>query len=341
MSELYIEDTTYTVNAAITSTGATSITVLGPSSGSLGTVPSSMTGNTFRIRIDNEIMIVTATNGTGLTWTVTRGAESTTAATHLANANVYIIFTGGAINQGHADYSPAGTAATIPAAGVAGRLYYPTDGNLIYRDTGSAWQAWGPLSPMIPPPTTGFTAINFPGSGAQQTSNTFANGYPEISSALWTGSGRQVSILGMTAPAAPYFVEGSILAAASSQSGVSSYGICLYNSTSGKVLSFAIKVGINGPYDAHALYVDYYTALSTYSASPFGPQPIDLQQVRYMKITSDGTNLKFYTGSDGHNYIMNISLAISSYFTPDTIGFYMDPQNNAGTIARLIHWNHT
>jgi Tfp pilus assembly protein PilX len=55
------------------------------------TVPSASgfpTSGTYRIRVDDEDMTVTAGQGT-TTWTVTRGVNGTTAATHSANASVY------------------------------------------------------------------------------------------------------------------------------------------------------------------------------------------------------------------------------------------------------------
>jgi len=45
----------------------------------------------FRIRIDNELMLVTANAST--TWTVTRGVESTTAAVHANGAFVSVVVT--------------------------------------------------------------------------------------------------------------------------------------------------------------------------------------------------------------------------------------------------------
>jgi hypothetical protein len=46
------------------------------------------TNGTFRIRVDDEDMTVTGGQGT-TTWTVTRGVNSTTAATHVSGASVY------------------------------------------------------------------------------------------------------------------------------------------------------------------------------------------------------------------------------------------------------------
>lgn len=82
-----------TLSAAITTTGATTCTVTSATG-----FPAS--GN-FRIIIDNEIMIVTAVSGT--TFTITRGAESTTAATHSNGATVTHVVTAGGLLQGIQD----------------------------------------------------------------------------------------------------------------------------------------------------------------------------------------------------------------------------------------------
>lgn len=52
----------------------------------------------FRVRVDDELMLVTST-GTGLNWTVTRGIESTTAATHSDLAPLAHVITKGGLDQ--------------------------------------------------------------------------------------------------------------------------------------------------------------------------------------------------------------------------------------------------
>lgn len=87
--ELFANDAQTTLNGAITSS-ATSLTVtsttLFPAASSSATPPTQ-----FRVKIDTELLIVTGVSGT--TWTVTRGAESTTAAAHSNSAAVTHIVT--------------------------------------------------------------------------------------------------------------------------------------------------------------------------------------------------------------------------------------------------------
>jgi hypothetical protein len=79
LSNVDVQQNTTTLSAAITTTSETSITVTSASA-----FPPH---GTFKIKIDTEILHVTAGNGT-TTWTVIRGRDGTTAATHLNAATV-------------------------------------------------------------------------------------------------------------------------------------------------------------------------------------------------------------------------------------------------------------
>lgn len=92
--EQFANEAETTLSAAIETTDGTSISVTSASG-----FPDSAQ---YRIRIDDEIMLVTGGAGT-TTWTVTRGAESTTAATHLNGATVTHVLTAAALEQLKAD----------------------------------------------------------------------------------------------------------------------------------------------------------------------------------------------------------------------------------------------
>jgi hypothetical protein len=82
MAELYVNDPGTTLSSGC---GTSDSTInLTSTTGYPGT------GN-FRIRVDNELMMVT--NVSGLTWSVTRGIESTTAAIHSNGAVVNAVLT--------------------------------------------------------------------------------------------------------------------------------------------------------------------------------------------------------------------------------------------------------
>lgn len=89
--ELSGNDFQTTLSAAVTSTGATSISVAAPA-------PAELQGGQFRVRVDNEIMLVTATGASGASpWTVSRAVEPvagvTAAALHSLGAAVNVVWT--------------------------------------------------------------------------------------------------------------------------------------------------------------------------------------------------------------------------------------------------------
>lgn len=92
-SELFANTATTTLTAALSDAVGTSVAVT--SSALFPAATNVAPATQFRIKIDTEIMIVT--NVSGATWTVTRGAEGSTAATHANAATVTHVVTAGAL----------------------------------------------------------------------------------------------------------------------------------------------------------------------------------------------------------------------------------------------------
>ena len=150
MIEKFANNAATTLSAAITTTTATSCTVTDasgfPASGS------------FRIKIDGEILVVTAVAGG--TFTITRGAEGTVAASHDNGADVIHLLTKGGLEARVANRFISDLYANKPAAGVKGRLFLPTDGLFLEYDDGAAWHKYGPFRRLKAPPQTGWSWVN-------------------------------------------------------------------------------------------------------------------------------------------------------------------------------------
>lgn len=122
---IFTANASTTLSAAISSTSSTSLTV----ASSTG-FPVPVSGTTqFQILIDAEIINVTAISGT--TWTIARGQDGTTAATHSSGAAVTHIVGPGALGILGGDgqsYTPSWTAATtnpvINNGTITGQWYY-------------------------------------------------------------------------------------------------------------------------------------------------------------------------------------------------------------------------
>lgn len=125
----------------------------------------------FRVRVDDEIMLVTAVVGTA--WTVTRGIEGTAAASHASGAVVVHVLTAGALSALFADHAPA--AADITDSTTVGRAI------LTAANAGAARAAMG-AAPLASPSFTGDVvapAVN--GAATSGFRNKIINGCMRVS----------------------------------------------------------------------------------------------------------------------------------------------------------------
>lgn len=136
------------VNTAI-GVADTSISIFG------GIWPAS--GN-FRLRIENELLLVTAVSGSGpYTFTVTRGIESTTAASHSVGTYVAEVLTAGSIIQAIKDQI---TAAGVVTYSNPDQPYPPVLSNFTWlnQSTSTITQDINTLA-LISPPSNGSEAV--------------------------------------------------------------------------------------------------------------------------------------------------------------------------------------
>jgi hypothetical protein len=126
VAEYLGNDATTTLNGSINNS-VTSITV---TSGTGFPTPN------FRIRIDNELMLVTSVGG-GTNWTVTRGVEGTTAASHSNGASLAHVVTVAGLGQWVQDGlsgGPGGVAANKVYASPNGASGFPSFRSLVAAD---------------------------------------------------------------------------------------------------------------------------------------------------------------------------------------------------------------
>src|SRR5438128_10489511 len=115
-----------TLNGAILA-GDTSLIVA-----SFAAFPSS---GQYRILIGDELLIVTAGQGT-LTWTVTRGAEGTTAAAHADGASIYHTLTAASLLRSPGALTTTGDLPYLASTGAPTRLAAGSDGHYLRYASG-------------------------------------------------------------------------------------------------------------------------------------------------------------------------------------------------------------
>jgi len=291
------------------------------------------TGGNFRIVIDSEIMLVTSVQGQ--TFTVTRGAEGTTAASHLAAAAVFHVLTAGSLAQRDSDQFATGAIANCDAAGQAGRLYMPTEG-LVSQDNGSFWDMM-PYHRFTPPVSTNFTWVN------QGTSTVADTKGMMVLSPCSVASGDSLRVLVQTAPAPPYEFTVAMLVQNPLYAGswqIGQFGICWRESASGKLLTFGW--GSNN-YPLNFSYAQW-TNPTTLSASQFTVQA-PLHHLFWIRFSDDGTNRTVKVSGDGANFEQVCAPQSRTLFcTADQIGVFANSWKTSNGIARIvsfIQWRQT
>lgn len=156
--EQYANNPSSTLSADLTA-GATTLTVTSAAA-------FSASGN-FRVIIDSELLEVTAVSGT--TFTVSRGVEGTTAASHSSGTAITQILTRDGLLSLGSQIHYSDSYAAIPSSSLVGRLFLPNNGINLYRDTGTAWSPWGPLYPFTDPPADTGQTTTLSGNGGSIT----------------------------------------------------------------------------------------------------------------------------------------------------------------------------
>lgn len=316
-SELFANAANSTLSAAITSTSATTLTV---TSGS--TFPAS--GN-FRILVDTELMLVTGVSSN--TFTVTRGIEGTTAATHLNLAPVTHVLTAASLIAAVGQMNLRGTFSSRPAAGIPGRCYYCSDSPFSYFDDGTTWQKYFGSYPLVTQPSQStFTWDNQNAASAVDSNDML----------VMTGDTSHNVGLYKTAPATPYNIDMGFLwasdplASSSLLVGFRDTG----SSNSGKlvVLDAAQQ---NSSYQFNTIK---FTNLSTFSATYQSNNSVFIPGgMMFLRITDDGTNFKFSFSNDGINFVNYDSRSRTDFLTPANV-FFGVTGTSKPNILSLFHW---
>jgi len=304
------------------------------------TVDSAMgfAGGNFRIRIDDEIMKVTGVSG--LDFTVARHQEGTSAASHADNAPVYHILTAGAFDAHQDDLVVRDAYASKPSAGVAGRLFLPTDGVFLEHDNGSTWEKFGPIWPMTPPQVSDFpTWVN------QGASTAVDNKGAIFLSAAPVGSANIRALL-KSYPTPPFTIEMAFIPVVHLQYDGSSIvgGLCIRESSSGKLQTYG-WCGGTYPRSAGLNYsspTGSTSAITGWSAS--GLNMHFCTNLTWIKYVDNSSNRIISISSDGVSWLQMVSLGLTDYLTPDQIGFCVNNEvtgTEASSGITILHWKQS
>lgn len=304
------------------------------------TVDSAMgfTGGDFRILIDSEVMKVTGVSGLDLT--VVRHQEGTIAASHADDAPVYHVLTADALAAHEQnDLTVRDTYANKPAAGVAGRLFLPTDGSFLELDNGVTWEKCGPIWPMTPPAVTDLTVSGIASTLVENKGTLlFTTTY---TSALTLRSVTKAY------PTPPFTLEVAFLPCFGDGMNTRlGMGLGIQDSASGKIQAYgraaassylASMCGEN-----FATYTTYTSAIDGWDGS-YGRNNLFDSSIAWIKYQDDESNRIISFSADGVAWMQMVSLAVDNYLTPTRIGFFMDGDMGDNSYysnpqMTILHW---
>jgi hypothetical protein len=222
-----------------------------------------------------------------------------------------------------------GPTSSLPTPGVAGRIYFPTDGGEIYEDNGISWQAFGPINLLTIPVLSNFTQVN---SGGEVTYTQSTNGIYLVNS---DDSGNIRSLV-VSTPGVPYTVTAGFIPLVWDIE-FNMYGLVIRNSGSGNVI--VMRNVLTNPY----LELDIYPATDGGSYGSAYLADVGLtQNILWMRFSYDGTNRHWYISQDGVNFLQVLTQAGGTYITENQVGiFTTNFQASKPLPSTLISWTLT
>ena len=323
--ELYCNDTSTTLSSAVTTTGQTIFTV---TSG----LNFPKVGN-FRILIGTEICIVTAvafSTFTPATWTVTRAAEGTTAATYAIGTRIDFFITQQSLmnifGDSHRTDVIANYKFTPPRKG---DIFIPQNSMytmLVYD--GDKWIFLINGRAMTPPNVDNWILDSR--SDANCTA-TIANNYLRLADPA-TAYG--IHTLYRPAPATPYKFTVAVLAEFF-VTGHASVGIG-WKSNSGQYTIWG-----DGSYYGN-WYERYYrfNAYNNYNGDYMSAQVNPIWQhgpLMWMRLSDDGTTKAILISSNGVTWIHRYDLARTDFMSPDNIALQISDANGPPLALNVVH----
>jgi hypothetical protein len=239
----------------------------------------------------------------------------------------------------------AGTLASRPAPGTAGRLYLCTDTPLICYDNGTAWQCWGSYDYPIAEPNNGAFSWAAQGAGGNASLDTSKGGIilqtPRTAADNW-------AIRVMAAPSPPFTLTARIRPLLIGRS-TQQVAILARNSSTGAFVTveFEARQAWATSTPPQRIRMAKWNSPTSFNSEYDGAiHPWVIDRPLWLRWQDDGTNRAGYFSYDGIYWhkIPSISVARTDFTTPDQIGFGVNGiNNNVGTdpAVWLLGWEIT
>ena len=203
-----------------------------------------------------------------------------------------------------------------------GRLFIPSNGYYLERDTGSAWSPWGPLYTFTVPVDGDFAWINQGGASVSAVNGGIFLRAPATADS-------SLRIRKKTAPITPYTITAAVLLKFPTWINTGEFptaGLCWRESSSGKIITMGIYLsGTDGLLRLQLGKWDSPTAFSAGGNYALGGCHHLYGAVIWFRLEDDGTNRKVYCSMDGINFLTaDHSVGRTDYMTANEVGFFVN-----------------
>jgi len=230
-----------------------------------------------------------------------------------------------------ADCIQTGTYSAIPAASNDGQAYLPSDGSSLYRDSGAAWKAWGPVFPFTAPVLGDFAWINQGGAAADQT-------YGHVYLLAPASGANSLRILKKSAPSTPYAIEVALMVQWPRVSFMQA-GFIWRQSSDGKLQTVIVESDAVTEFSIQTIkYSDPATGVAVYKSAKWENR----SPIVWFKCEDDGSDRIVSVSIDGQNWQEFHSVGRTDYLTADEVGFMANSVNASWQCAlNLLHWKES
>lgn len=284
------------------------------------------TSGNFTIKIGTELLRVTAVSGT--TFTVARGQEGTTAASHSSGDGVVQVVTNNVIQNLFSETIQYGPYSSLPSTARAGTIYNATDIDLSWIYDGSNWNLHKPL--YVPNAhkmdISTWTALSV-GSDVWNNINgvivldkTNTDGLFGYYKALPTAPYNIYTIIGILPQVRPTYIS----------------SIFLYDTVGGKGKTFGMEAHSSGP----SPFIGNWTSSTVFSSTLYnGAQRLySFIPYTYIRFEDDNTNWNYYISHDANQWIKIYSEVRNNFVTPNKVGLCVERDSSVGDST--TKWHH-
>jgi hypothetical protein len=214
---------------------------------------------------------------------------------------------------GSGNATSTGAAGSEPGSPATGDLYFPNNGFVVERYSGSLWAPWGPLFPLAAPPVSGWSWDN-----QESAVVSSANGGVALSR---LSQSNNLNVYYRSLPAAPYTITLGILIACNFTTGSGTEnvaGVC-WRDSGGKI----IDVEFGHYFNNNLMRVRAWNSASSFSGQYFGTTGLGIiGPIMWVRLKDDNTNRMVQLSADGVNFFTVHSVARTDFMTANGYGLF-------------------